>query len=359
MADQKSLISNAFQTFMNEAPAHAQAWGVMVNQPPEGGGALPVLMRSLEGRIVVTDYTHELLGPMSGLEIGDVVVAIDGEPVQEMIARLAPYYGASNEPTRLRALARNLANGFVGSCSVVIERDGEQRTLTVERTDRESLDHMVGRAHTLPGTGFRRLAGDVAYVPLADIKRETLAGEMEQVADAPALIIDCRSYPSDFPIFDLGGRLVTETTEFACFTRPDGANPGAFAWSPGVSLKPVTPHYAGKVVILVDETTQSSAEYHAMAFRAAPGAVVMGSTTSGADGNVSRYPLPGNITTMISGIGVFYPDRTPTQRVGIVPDREVKPTIAGIKAGRDEVVEAALEMVLERELTPDERPALR
>lgn len=30
MSDQSSLISNAFQTFMREAPQHAQAWGAMV-----------------------------------------------------------------------------------------------------------------------------------------------------------------------------------------------------------------------------------------------------------------------------------------------------------------------------------------
>lgn len=30
MSDQPSLISNAFQTFMSEAPQHAQAWGTMV-----------------------------------------------------------------------------------------------------------------------------------------------------------------------------------------------------------------------------------------------------------------------------------------------------------------------------------------
>jgi len=49
---------------------------------------------------------------------------------------------------------------------------------------------------------------------------------------------------------------------------------------------------------------------------------------------------------MISGIGVFYPDKRPTQRIGIVPDREVKPTIAGIRAGRDELLEAAVREVL-------------
>jgi alkylhydroperoxidase/carboxymuconolactone decarboxylase family protein YurZ len=30
MSSQKSLVSNAFQTFMNEAPQHAQAWGSVV-----------------------------------------------------------------------------------------------------------------------------------------------------------------------------------------------------------------------------------------------------------------------------------------------------------------------------------------
>jgi alkylhydroperoxidase/carboxymuconolactone decarboxylase family protein YurZ len=30
MGDQQSLISSAFQTFMSEAPQHAQAWGTMV-----------------------------------------------------------------------------------------------------------------------------------------------------------------------------------------------------------------------------------------------------------------------------------------------------------------------------------------
>ena len=59
---------------------------------------------------------------------------------------------------------------------------------------------------------------------------------------------------------------------------------------------------------------------------------------------------------MISGIGVFYPDKRPTQRIGIVPDKEVKPTIAGIRAGRDEVLEAAMrEIVGPKVDIPDSR----
>ena len=49
---------------------------------------------------------------------------------------------------------------------------------------------------------------------------------------------------------------------------------------------------------------------------------------------------------MISGVSVFYPDKTPTQRVGIVPNVQARPTIAGIREQRDEVLEEALRQIL-------------
>ena len=142
---------------------------------------------------------------------------------------------------------------------------------------------------------------------------------------------------------------------WGCYARRRGRRRWDRSWPRRSTLKTAQePHYAGKVVILVDEVTQSSAEYHAMAFRRAPGAKVVGSTTAGADGNVSQFPLPGGLRSMVSGLGVFYPDLKPTQRVGIVPDVVKRPTIEGIKAGRDEVLEEAIGMVLEKKVTAEE-----
>lgn len=104
-------------------------------------------------------------------------------------------------------------------------------------------------------------------------------------------------------------------------------------------------YYKGKVVILINEITQSQAEYTAMALRTAPDATVIGSTTAGADGNVSEIILPGGLKTMISGIGIYYPDGKETQRVGIIPDIELRPTVKGIAEGRDELLDKAIGLI--------------
>ena len=168
------------------------------------------------------------------------------------------------------------------------------------------------------------------------------------------MILDIRNYPAEFVVFALGSLLVEQPTPFARFTAGDLGNPGAFKWAAQTSLTPQPPHYSGKVVVLVDETSLSQAEYTAMAFRAAPQAIVVGSTTAGADGNVSQISLPGGLRTAISGIGVFYPDKRPTQRIGIVPDVEIRPTIDGIRAGRDEVLEEGVRQILGRDVPADQ-----
>ncbi len=148
-------------------------------------------------------------------------------------------------------------------------------------------------------------------------------------------------------MFALGSLLVEKPTEFVRFTTGDLSNPGAFHWTEPISLTPQRPHYPGKIVILVDEVSVSQAEYTAMAFRSAPGAIVVGSTTAGADGNVSEIPLPGGLRTMISGIGVFYPDKRPTQRIGIIPNIEIQADHRGHSpCMRDEVLEEAVRQIL-------------
>jgi C-terminal processing protease CtpA/Prc len=293
------------------------------------------------------------------LRVGDVVTKIDGARVEDLIEEWTPYYPASNPEHRLHLIARNLGRGPWGPVAVEIERDGKKLNLTLNRVGSDVVDRSMGRTHDLPGETFQLLGDEVGYLKLSSVELPKVSSYLKQAKDTRGLIIDIRNYPSAFMVFALGGRLVPEVTEFVSFTIGDPANPGAFAWRETISVSPLVPRYEGKVVILVDECSMSQAEYTAMALRVAPGAVVIGSTTAGADGNISKIVLPGGLTTHISGIGVFSPDRSPTQRVGIVPDLEVRPTAQGLRDGHDEVLEAGIRHILGDDLDKPAEDDLR
>lgn len=246
----------------------------------------------------------------------------------------------------MHSLSFALSNGACGPCEVEVDRDGARKVIQAQRYPRDEMPRRVGCTHDRPGPAFQMLGDDVAYLKLSAVVQADARSYIERASGTRGLIIDLRNYPSAFMPFALGGHLVSQPTPFACFTRGDLSNPGAFVWTETVYLRPQAPRYEGKVVILVDETSISQSEYTAMAFRAAPGAVVIGSQTAGADGNYSAIPLPGRGQIGISGIGVFYPDRLPTQQVGIAPDIVVTPTVRGNRAGRDEVLEAAIRHIV-------------
>ena len=317
---------------------HANLWSSLAARPPVGECRIPVDVRFIEGRPVVTDGG-------GSLERGDIITALDGVPVSKLVQEWSPYYAASNEPTRLRDISRFMTRGACGDSTVGVTRGSDAMTLNVARV-KPPASGGAAPTHDLPGDTFRKLSDDVAYLKLSSIKGPEVGGYMKSAAGTRGLIIDIRNYPSAFVVFELGQHLVSDQAAFARFTQGDLINPGAFHWGPSVFLKPSAMRYTGKIVILVDEVSQSQAEYTTMAFRAAQGAKVVGSTTAGADGNVSAIPLPGGLRSMISGIGVFYPDKRPTQRIGIVPDIEVRPTIAGIREGRDEVLEAGIREIV-------------
>jgi C-terminal processing protease CtpA/Prc len=324
---------------------HANLWSSLKVRPPVGECRLAVNLRFIEDRAVVVSSASADAGAMDGFKAGDVITDLDGQPVDKLVASWTPYYADSNEAARLRDIARSMTNGACGAVAVNVRRGTEIVAIKAQRVSATSLP-AIQSTHDLSGDTFRLLSPDVAYLKLSSVKAADIDHYLELAANTKGLIIDIRNYPSEFVVFSLGSHLVDHPTEFVKFTVGDLSTPSAFHWGAPLSLTPAAPHYAGKVVVLVDEVTQSQAEYTTMAFRASPQTVVIGSTTAGADGNVSTIPLPGGFHSMVSGIGVFYPDGKPTQRVGIVPDKKVWPTIEGIRDGRDEVLEEAVRQIL-------------
>ena len=198
------------------------------------------------------------------------------------------------------------------------------------------------------GKSYKKLDNNIGYVTLQTIEEEDISRIKSEFIDTKGIIIDIRNYPSTFVPFSLGSFFVSSSTPFVKFTNGNVDNPGEFTFTNSIEIPSQGKTYKGKLVVLVNELSQSQAEYTSMAFRAGDNTTIIGSTTAGADGNVSTIMLPGSLKTLISGIGINYPNGEETQRVGIVPDIEVKPTIKGIREGKDELLEKAIEIILKQ-----------
>ncbi|GHF97628.1 S41 family peptidase [Thalassotalea marina] len=311
----------------------------------------PVYTRMIEGKLVVADYytesktENDAMAKKVGLNIGDVITTINDTSVDKLIEQRLVDYPASNYPTKLRDIAPDLLRSNNKTVDIEFIRDKTLEKQTLALYPQEELFVYSKYRREPKGKSYKMLDNNIGYVTLKNITPEEVEAIKKEFADTKGIIIDIRNYPSTFVPFSLGGFLVDSPTAFAKFTVANLNNPGEFNFRSGSNIPPADSHYKGKVVVLVNEISQSQSEYTAMAFRASKKTTIVGSTTAAADGNVSPIELPGGLVTYISGIGVYYPDGTETQRVGIVPDIEVLPTISGIKAGRDEVLEKAIEVI--------------
>ena len=72
---------------------------------------------------------------------------------------------------------------------------------------------------------------------------------------------------------------------------------------------------------------------------------IVGEPTAGTNGNVNSVMLPGNYYIAFTGMKVLKHDGSQHHGVGIHPTVPVSPTRAGIAAGRDEMLERAVEVV--------------
>lgn len=321
---------------------HANIWGNSKSLEKYFGERYsPVKLTFAENKPVVEGFYDENLGTQTGLKKGDVITEINGENMDNIIKNKLKYLPASNYPTQLRDISRKLLRSNAETINLTILRDGKTEEKTIKTYAYSDI-----KIKKEPKEFFKMLDGNIAYVYMGSVNADLLPEVFEKIKNTKGLVIDFRSYPSDFVVFKMGKLLKPESSDFVKFTNTSNSQPGLFTFTPSLKTQGTgKKSYAGKIAILINETTQSSAEYHTMAFRTAPNAKVFGSTTAGADGNVSDIKLPGNISTMISGIGIYYPDGRETQRIGIVPDVEVKPTIDGIKNNKDEVLEKATKWI--------------
>jgi len=344
--DAKSYVLATLKIIAKINDTHANIWGnnESLNEF-KGKYKLPFKAYFYENKLVVSGYYSDTLNVKQKFLVGDIVTAINGKPLEQLMKEFLPYTAASNYDTQLRDLPGFLLRGNTESFTVELSRGGKKVT---ETTPALPLYYYRKSNDVAENSAFKLLSDEIGYVYPGKYKNGDLRAIKELFKNTKGMIIDMRCYPSDFMPFTFARYIKSSSTPFVKFTKGDLLHPGLFTYTdPLKNGERTDDNYKGNIIIIVNATSQSQAEYTTMAFQSSPNVKVIGSTTAGADGNVSSIILPGGIATMISGIGVFYPDGTPTQRVGVRIDHVLKPTIKGMVEGRDELLEKAKEMLVD------------
>jgi C-terminal processing protease CtpA/Prc len=325
---------------------HANLWGGnnKINEE-KGDNYSPFRVQFIENLLVVTDYFNPEIQQKAELKIGDIITHINSKPTKNLVDSLSDYYPVSNNAALLRDIAEDILRSPKKLLNISYTSENIQKEKQLMLYPKDSLNYY--RWYRKDNEKCYKLLNDsIGYITLKSIQQEDIQLIKDQFKDTKGIIIDIRNYPSTFVPFSLGSYFISSAIPFVKFTKNNLNNIGEFTFTEPIKItKLPSKTYQGKLIVIVNEYSQSQAEYTAMAFRAGDNTTIIGSTTAGADGNVSSISLPGGLQTMISGIGVYYPDGTETQRIGIVPDIEVKPTIDGIKNGKDEVLEKAIELI--------------
>lgn len=305
----------------------------------------PFHTQFIDNKLIVTDYYNPELEEVSKVEVGNTITHINNKPIQSIIDSISPYYPASNKAAKMRDITNDILRSNKKEITIDYisnnQKHQHQLPLYIESSLSKSWYKWTG------GKCYKLLEGNIGYVDLRFITKTDISIIKDTLKNTKGIIIDIRNYPQTFVPFTLGPYFVSTSRPFVKFTKLNMDNPGEFTFTDALEIPKGKDTYKGKLIVLVNEISQSQSEYTAMAFRAGDNTTIVGSTTAGADGNVSQINLPGGLITYISGIGVYYPDGKETQRVGIIPDVFVKPTIEGIKKGKDELLEKAIEIINE------------
>ncbi|VXB11656.1 C-terminal processing protease CtpA/Prc, contains a PDZ domain [Flavobacterium sp. 9R] len=301
---------------------------------------IPARVRVVDDEVLITQIFSDSLAKISDIRVGDIITKVGGKTIPEILKESRRYLDGGNDVLRASNSWYHIFNGHTDSVKVEYNREGKLAEKYIYRHSAK----LFRKTNKLLGQ-WKLLDNSIGYVNLGEVYPEDINNIIAKLKSTKAIVFDLRLGAHDTN-YILAEFLNPEPKEFAKFIDPDVTYPGRFIWRETEMCGKTNPdYYKGKVIVLVNENTQSHGEYSAMCLQAAPNTTVIGSQTAGADGGVIRFEILEGFSTQFSGLGVFYPDGRETQRIGIVPDIVAKPTILGLRDGKDEVLERAIQFI--------------
>jgi len=288
----------------------------------------------LENRVVVTVSRDKQF------QRGDIILSIDNVSAEKPLLNAEKYISGSPQWKRNQSLA---LFGF-GDENTTARFKVKRNEKTIEIT---AVRNFKGQVIEFIRQPIQELKDNIYYVNLEEVRSKELAAMIDQLANARGVIFDARGYVA-FEKRNILGYLVDQPIQTPIWHFPEVIYPDRekihYKDRFG-TVSPKTPKIKGRVVFLVHGYTISASEtFIGMVEHYRLGEIV-GQRTAGTNGNINVFRLPGGYTVFWTGLRVLKPDHSQHHLIGIAPTVPVERTLKGVKQGKDEFLEKAIEII--------------
>ena len=292
----------------------------------------------IENKLVITAVYDDTVD----LTIGDEVVGIDGKDTSIFFDEINSRISAGTDGwLKHRAQIESLL-GPKGS-QVVIELQDKSIQLT-----RDQDIYQGGRNKPIIKSAYKVINKEVFYLNLDIVDMDEINKLMPELENYRSIICDLRGYPKGNHAF-ISHLLKTKDTTDGWMQVPQIIYPDQenivgwekYSWM----LNTAKPYLGDKqIVFITDGSAISYAESFMGYIEGYQLATIIGQPTAGTNGNTNPFKLPGGYSLSWTGMKVNKHDGSQHHAIGIIPDIYVSKTIEGIKAGKDEFLEMAIEL---------------
>lgn len=309
----------------------------------------PIHIDLLEGQLVVDEIYGDSI---PDLKKGDIILKIDNKDALTAFASKKEYYAKSSvQHTRIAACNELLRGGEQDDILLEIKRNDTIRSVSVKRSvEQQKYDFIKNRIYS--SKSIEKIGDGISYVNLTTVNYNLFKDSLDALNKSDAVIFDLRGYPSSEIRNIISHLLVKEDTSFHWMKIPQVSYPdGKFAgfidegWEIGIK----EPHLSAKCYILINGKAFSYSESLLGYFDYYDLATFIGEPTAGINGDTNPFYLPTGYMVNWTGSEVVKHDGSQLFGVGFEPDIVVKRTIKGVREGRDEVLDKAIELAKSRD----------
>lgn len=313
----------------------------------------PFDYKIVDNYLLVSDIVFPEICTKANIRKGDHITEINGKKISKIIDEKSRLLSVSNREKLIYELS-SYQNNLIWS-------DNSPQKLLKVKSGNKTFTTNIELVNTLDKTQVNVLSNyinnknqkwttrelinkDIAYFNINNtlqfinnVDDDKIDEKMESIilnaSKKKAMVFDMRGYP------DWGGFIFhyvykyfsPSENYFYKYYAPNLKNIGTFAYLkdsyhyfPEIKNMQTMP-YSGKVFIIVNPETRSASEWYTMSLQKIfPQSITIGQQTAGADGDVVRVNLPGNYLLEFTGNGIFYPDNTQTQQIGVKINEVIK-----------------------------------